>query len=313
MTTVKTFIGRRSFLKVSALAGGGLWLGFNGLISCTAKTEEELLALPKEWFQFNGYIKIGDNGVVSIMSPNPEGGQNVKTSMPMIVAEELDVDWKTVLVEQAHLDTKFFTRQFIGGSQAIRQGWKSLRMAGATARQMLCEAAAQKWQVPVAEIITESGMLYHKKSGKSAGYGDVATAAANIEVPKEVGLKEVKDFRIIGTSRKNVDGLKIVTGKPLFGMDTKREGMLIAMIVHPPAFGMKLKSLNDTAAKAMPGIKDIFTVKSMNDDYERQFFDTCTFPEVVAIVGNSTWEVMNAKRELKVEWEPFADHDIQRN
>src|SRR5258706_3819392 len=137
MTIVKTSIGRRSFLKVSALAGGGLWLGFNGLISCTAKTEEEVLALPKEWFQINGYIKIGENGVVSIMSPNPEGGQNVKTSMPMIVAEELDVDWKTVVVEQAHLDTKFFTRQFIGGSQAIRQGWESLRMAGATARQML--------------------------------------------------------------------------------------------------------------------------------------------------------------------------------
>src|SRR5258706_7822034 len=205
--------------------------------------------------------------------------------MPMIVAEELDVDWKTVVVEQAHLDTKFFTRQFIGGSQAIRQGWKSLRMAGATARQMLCDAAAQMWQVPSTEITTESGKLFHKKSGKSAAYGEMATAAAKIEVPKEVKLKEVKDFKIVGTSRKNVDGLKIVTGQPLFGIDTKREGMLIAMIMHPPAFGMKLKSLNDTAAKTMPGIKDIFIVKSMNDDYERQFFDTGTFPEVVAIVG----------------------------
>lgn len=312
MPTINTSIGRRSFLKVSALAGGGLWLGFNGLISCTAKTEEEMLALPKEWFQFNGYIKIGENGVVSIMSPNPEGGQNVKTSMPMIVAEELDVDWKTVLVEQAHLDTKFFTRQFIGGSQAIRQGWKSLRMAGATARHMLCEAAATLWQVPFSEITTEAGKVYHKKSGKAAGYGELATATSKLEVPKEVNLKETKDFKIIGTSRKNVDGLKIVTGQPLYGFDTRREGMLIAMILHPPAFGMKLKSLNDTAAKAMPGIKDIFVVKSMHDDYERQFFDTCTFPEVVAIVGNSTWEVMQAKKKISAAWEPFPDHSIKR-
>ena len=216
MNVVKTSLGRRSFFKASALAGGGLWLGFNGLISCTANTAEEVRALPTEWFQINGYIKIGKNGIVSIMSPNPEGGQNVKTAMPMIVAEELDVDWESVVVEQAHLDTKYFTRQFIGGSQAIRQGWKSLRMAGATARQMLCEAAAQTWQVPVEEITTEAGILFHKISGKSAGYGELATIAAQIEVPKEVKLKALKDFRIIGTSKKNVDGLKIVTGKPLF-------------------------------------------------------------------------------------------------
>lgn len=310
--TIKTSLGRRSFLKVSALAGGGLWLGFSSLVSCTDKTEDELLALPKEWFQFNGYIKIGENGVVSIMSPNPEGGQNVKTSMPMIVAEELDVDWKSVLVEQANLDTKYFTRQFIGGSQAIRLGWKSLRMAGATARQMLCEAAAKSWQVPVAEITTKDGILRHEKSGKSAGYGEMASAAAKVEVPAEVKLKEISEFKIIGTSRKNVDNLKIVTGRPLYGIDTKKEGMLIAMIVHPPAFGMKLKSFDDATVKAMPGIRDVFAIKAMHDDYERQFFDTCSFPEVVAIVGNSTWEVMQAKKALTAGWEPFAGYSFQR-
>src|SRR5690606_24279334 len=110
------------------------------------------LAMPKEWFQFNGFIKISENGLVSIMSPNPEGGQNVKTSMPMIVAEELDVDWKNVIVEQADLDTTYFTRQFIGGSQAIRSGYTNLRTAGATARAMLMAAAAQAWQVPTSEI-----------------------------------------------------------------------------------------------------------------------------------------------------------------
>jgi len=269
--------------------------------------------MPKEWFELNGYLKIGENGIVTIISPNPEGGQNVKTSMPMIVAEELDVDWKNVIVEQAPLNTELYTRQFIGGSQAIRQGWRSLRLAGASARQMLREAAAQAWQVSVEEITTEAGTLFHKTSGKSAGYGEMASAAAKIQVPKEVKVKEVKEFKIIGTSRKNVEGRKIITGKPLFGIDTKRDGMLIAMIVHPPAFGMKLKSVEDSSAKGMPGIKDIFTIKTFDDAYERQYFDTCTFPEVVAVVGNTTWEVLNAKKALKVEWETFSDHTISRN
>ena len=310
MNIVKTTVGRRSFLKASALAGGGLMLGFNGLISCTNKTEEEVLALPKEWFEMNGFIKIGDNGVVTIMSPNPEIGQNVKTTMPMMVAEELDADWKKVIVEQAPLNTEIFTRQLAGGSQSIRQGWKGLRTVGAAARQMLCQAAADAWQVPVNEITTEAGVLYHKVSGKSAGYGEMASAAAKIEVPKEVSLKEIKDFKIIGTSRNNVDGKKIVTGQPLYGLDYKKEGMLIAMIAHPPAFGMKLKSVDDAAAKSMPGITDVITIKSYPDDYARQWCDVSSFPDLVAVVGNTTWEVMNARKALKLEWESFKDHEI---
>ncbi len=311
-TLLSTSINRRSFLKTSSLAGGGLLLSFSWLAGCESNPKDAM-AMPEDWFELNGYLKVGENGVVTIVSPNPEGGQNVKTSMPMIIAEELDVDWKNVVVEQAPLNTELFKRQFIGGSQAIHLGWKSLRMAGATARQMLKQAAAQSWKVSVDEITTESGTLVHKKSGKSAGYGEMASAAAKSEMPKEVKLKVGKDFKLIGTSRKNVDGKKIVTGKPLFGIDTKRDGMLIAMIVHPPAFGMTLKSIDDSSAKSMPGIKDVFAVKSMNDDYERQYFDTCTFPEVVAVVGNSTWEVLNAKKALKIEWMPFSNHTIQRN
>ncbi len=235
----KTTINRRSFLKVSALVGGGMMLSFNWLAGCKP-SDGETSALPKAWSEMNGFVKIGDNGLVTIMSPNPEGGQNVKTSMPMIVAEELDVSWENVIVEQAPLDTNLYTRQFIGGSQAIRQSWNTLRTAGATARHMLREAAAQAWQVPVDEVTTEAGVLHHKKSGQSAGYGTMATAAAKMPVPDEVALKPGKDFRIIGTSRKNVDAKKIVTGKPLFGVDYHRPGMLIAMITHPPAFGMKL-------------------------------------------------------------------------
>ena len=134
--------------------------------------------MPKEWFDINGFLKIGENGLVTILSPNPEIGQNVKTSMPMIVAEELDVNWDHVIVEQAPLNTSLFTRQLAGGSQSIRQGWQGLRIAGATARRMLMEAAAQEWKVPVGELTTDAGIIRHKKSGKSTGYGAVASAAA---------------------------------------------------------------------------------------------------------------------------------------
>ena len=313
MATFKTSYDRRSFLKSSALAGGGLMLGFGWLTACTTSSKEEAgLAMPDEWFDINAYLKIGDNGLVTILSPNPEGGQNIKTSMPMIVAEELDVDWKDVIIEQAPLNTELYTRQFIGGSNAIRSGWKGLRMAGAAARQMLRAAAAQTWSVPIDEITTKAGLLKHEQSGKSANYGEMASTAATIPVPEEVELKNLKDFKLIGTSRKNVDGKEIVTGQPLFGIDMRKEGMLIAMIIHPPAFGMKLKSVDDSAVKSMPGVRDVFTIKVLQEDFERQHFDTCTFLEVVAIVGNSTWEVMKAKKAVDVQWKPFETYTEER-
>jgi isoquinoline 1-oxidoreductase beta subunit len=311
MTLVKSKFGRRAFLKNTSLASGGLVLGFSWLASCGDSTGETM-KVPGEWFDINGFLKIADNGQVTIMSPNPEGGQNVKTSMPMIVAEELGVDWKDVIVEQAPLNTELYSFQYIGGSQAIRRGWPGLRAAGASARYMLREAAARTWEVPLAEISTKAGMLHHEKSGKSAGYGEMASAAAHIEVPGEIALKE-GEFTIVGHSKKNVDGLKIVTGKPLFGIDTQREGMLTAMIVHPPAFGLKLKSVDDSEARDMPGIRDVFTVKVLNEDYKREFFDTCTFNEVAVIVGDSTWEVMNAKKALKIECESIEGSTIQRS
>ncbi len=277
-------------------------LGFSWLSSC-ARDAEAGMALPDEWFNINGFLKIGDNGIVTIMSPNPEIGQNVKTAMPMIVAEELDVDWKKVIVEQAGLDTESFTRQLAGGSQSIRQGWNSLRMAGATARRMLMEAAANEWQVPVDELITDKGTIKHESSGKKAGYGKFASAAASVPVPEEVELKDPKDFHIIGTPTKNVDGVKIATGQPLFGLDIDKEGMLIATIAHPPSFGMKLKSVDDSQAKAMPGIKDVIVIDAEPEGMDKQWSDVNAFPQLVAVVGNTTWEVMKAKKALKIDWE----------
>ncbi|MDH3709910.1 MAG: molybdopterin-dependent oxidoreductase [Cyclobacteriaceae bacterium] len=307
MTLIKTKIGRRSFLKTSAAAGGGLMVSFSWLAACEPMGKEAALTMPKEWFDFNAFIKIGENGVVTIKCPNPEFGQGVKTSMPMIVAEDLDADWKQVIVEMAPFNTDLYTRQLSGGSQSIRQGWNTLRMAGATARHVLKQAAAELWQVSLEEITTDAGLIFHKSSEKSMGYGEVASMAAKLPPPDAVELKEPKDFKIVGTSRKNVEGLEIVTGKPLFGVDVKKEGMLIAMIVHPPAFGLKLKSFDDASVRSLPGIKNVFSFQTFNDDYQQNYFDTNTFPELVAIVGNSTWEVLNAKKALRVEWEQF-DH-----
>lgn len=302
MTLIKTTYNRRSFIKSSALAGGGMVIGFSWLASCNP-TPEQVNNMPKEWFDINGFLKIGDNGMVTIMSPNPEIGQNVKTSMPMIVAEELDIDWGNVIVEQAPLNTDIFQRQLAGGSQSIRAGWQGLRMAGATARHMLIAAAAEAWQVPASEITTNAGILTHKASNKSAGYGEMASSAATMTVPEEVSLKDTKDFVIIGTDRRNVDGPNLVTGKPLFGIDIQEEGMLIAMIVHPPAFGMTYKSMDAASVKSMPGIKDVFPIDVYPEGVERQWSDGGAIDKLVAIVGETTWQCMQAKKALNVEWE----------
>lgn len=302
---------RRLFLKSSTLAGGGMLLGFSWMLSCKDKIEGS----PQNWVELNGYIKINENGTVTIMSPNPEGGQNVKTSMPMIVAEELDADWERVMVEQAPLDTDRYTRQFIGGSQALRQSWVHLRQAGASAKYMLMQVASELWEVPIEEISAQKGEVFHSGSGKKADYGELATAASQVSVPETVPLKEIDEFTLIGTSQKNVDAQKIVTGKPLFGIDWQKEGMLIAMLIHPPAFGMKLKDFDASTVINMPGIQDVFSIKTYNEDYKWQFFDTCSFLDSVVIVGDSTWEVMNAKNALtdKVEWEPNSDMTVTRD
>ena len=307
MANIKTHLGRRSFIKSSALAGGGMVLSFSWLASCgTEAGRKAALAMPNEWFEINGFLKIGENGRVTIMSPNPEIGQNIKTAMPMIVAEELDTDWEQVIVEQAPLNTDIFTRQLAGGSQSIRQSWPALRLAGATARQMLKAAAAAAWQVPVSEITTAMGVLYHKASNRSGGYGEFASAAAALQVPEEVTLKTPQEFSIVGTDRKNVDGPKIISGQPLFGLDVRREGMLYAMIVHPPAFGMKLKAADVSGVIQMPGIVDAFPIVVYPEGVQRQWSDGGAIDEMVAIVGKSTWECMQARKALQAQWEAVS-------
>jgi isoquinoline 1-oxidoreductase subunit beta len=285
---------RRDFLRNAAIVGGGLFLGFDPF---APKKFKAGVAVLEGGFDFNAYLAVNSDGTVTIFSPNPEVGQGIKTSFPMTVAEELDCDWAMVKVVQAPLDTVKFERQVAGGSQSTPHSWKRLRQAGATARQMLVEAAAKRWGVGTAECSTEKGMVKHT-SGKQLSYGELAADAAKITPPKDVPLKDPKTFKLIGTWVKGVDNQAIITGKPLFGLDFQREGMLIAMVQHPPAFGMKLKSFDGAAAKAMPGIVDVVSFKNN-----------------VAVVGKSTWEVKKAREALKAEYEKegvlesTADHN----
>lgn len=286
-------------MKLAAAAGGGLMLGFHWSNTDAGTMEvltEESLAGAN--INFNSYLSIAPDGVITIMSPNPELGQNIKTSFPLIVAEELDADWSRVSVKQAPLDGSRFERQVTGGSGAVPHSWERLRKAGATARHMLVEAAAKKWNVSTNTLTTENSMVIHKESGRKLSYGDLATAASTLEVPADVVLKDPKDFKLIGTAVRNVDNFEMTTGKPLFGIDVQREGMLIAMVQHPTAFGMKIKSVDSEAVKKMPGIIDVVT-----------------FNNNVAVVGKSTWQVMKARKALKVEYEKdgalesTSDHD----
>lgn len=275
---------RRSFLKTSSLAGGGMLVGFNLFTACNPKAEMPVDVAQLDYNDFNAFIKIADNGTVTIFSPNPEIGQGVKTAMPMIIAEELDVAWKDVYVQQGKLDTKNYQRQVAGGSQSIRFGWDALRQTGATARQMLVNAAAAKWGVDASECTVSDGIVKNAK-GDKLGYGELVKDAAVLEVPENVKLKDPKDYKIIGQDITNVDIDKIVVGEPLYGMDFKREGMLHASVLRPPAFGNTLVSFDDADARAVPGVVDVIR-----------------FDDKIAVLANDTWTAMKGKKALKAQW-----------
>ena len=229
MKTANLNTSRRAFLKTTALASGALFLGFDPFRSGgSVFSLNDPSAVPGEvLFQPNAFLRISSDGLITIMAPNPEIGQGVKTSLPLLVAEELDVDWNTIQVEQAGLNTKNFDRQVAGGSGSIRSSWKSFRKAGATARKMLIKAAAAIWNVPEGECYTEKAFVIHKSSGKKLGYGKLVEKASQLEVPSDVDLKDPKEFTLIGKRIHNVDNRKIVTGKMDFGIDTKRQGMWV--------------------------------------------------------------------------------------
>lgn len=277
-------IDRRSFIRTSSLVTGGILFGVNFFNSDNAKAVVPNSTSNLNYIDFNAFIKIALDGKVTIFSPNPEIGQGVKTSMPMIVAEELDVDWNDVRVVQANLDTSKFSRPVAGGSNSIRASWLPLREVGAAARMMLVKAAADKWNVSISSCYTKNGFVF-SENGKKLGYGELVMDASKLKVPTTVNLKNPKDFRIIGQGKKNVDNEKIISGKPLYGLDYKTPGMLYASAVRPPAFGQELVGFNSREAKKVKGVIDV--VQYGNN---------------IAVIAKNTWAAFSGKKVLEVQW-----------
>ena len=275
---------RRNFLKTSVLASGGMLIGFNLLNACKPNAIVPIDISKLNFNDFNAFIKISQEGYVTIFSPNPEIGQGVKTSMPMIIAEELDVPWEKVSVSQGLYDPVNYQRQVAGGSQSIRFGWDALRQTGATAKQMLINAAASKWGVEPSSCSASQGIITNA-NGDSFGYGEVVKEAAVLEVPENVELKDSKDYKIIGQDIKNVDIQKIITGKPLFGLDYVTENMVYASVLRPPSFGKKLVSFDDQNSKKINGVLDVLK-----------------FGDKIAVLGTNTWAAMKGKKALICKW-----------
>jgi isoquinoline 1-oxidoreductase subunit beta len=292
---------RRAFLKASLAAGGGLLLQ----ATLPPLARKAMAAGPEaagETAALNAFIHIAPDGIVTIMSKNPEIGQGIKTMLPMVIAEELDVAWENVRIEQAPFDAAKYGRQYAGGSRATPDNYDPLRRVGAAGRQMLIAAAARTWNVAPAECSTQAGVVHHRDSGRSLSYGALAASAAGLPVPDlaRVPLKDPKDFTIIGRSIGGVDNAKIVTGQPLFGIDVAMPGMLHAVFQKCPVFAGKLLSANIDAIKTLPGIHDAFVVRASEANPRG---DWQGLQDGVAIVAKSWWAANRAREQLKVTWD----------
>ncbi|MEP6733652.1 MAG: xanthine dehydrogenase family protein molybdopterin-binding subunit [bacterium] len=290
-------VSRRDFLRVSAIAGGGILLA--SYVEPLAAAES-LGERPAADATINAFIRITPDGIVTIIGKNPEIGQGVKTMLPMLIAEELDVDWANVRVEQAPLDTKNYSRQAAGGSTATPNNWLPMRRVGAAGRAMLIAAAAQAWSVPASECDTEKGIVRHRASNRSMSYGDLATKASSIAPPDlaTIPLKDPKAFTIIGSRVRGVDTHSIVTGKPMYGIDVTMPGMLYATFVKCPVFAGKVKSANVDELKKMPGVRHAFVVEGGTA--------LASLLPGVAIVADSWWQAKSARGKLKVTWDEGA-------
>ena len=294
---------RRAFLRASVAVGGGLLLDFSVGSALPGALRAASASAAPSTPSLNAFVRISSDGVVTIMSKNPEIGQGIKTMLPMLIAEELDVDWRDVRIEQALFDTARYGRQFAGGSRATPLHWEPLRRVGAAGRQMLVSAAARTWGVPPADCATKSGSVIHTPTQRSLSYGSLAAKAAALPAPDPnlVPLKEPKDFKIIGKPHPGVDSPLVVTGKPLFGIDVSVPGMLYAVVVKSPVFGGSVIRANVDEIKALPGIRDAFVVRG------GKVFDGLT--DGVAIVATTWWTANKARDKLQVAWDEGAAAD----
>jgi isoquinoline 1-oxidoreductase beta subunit len=276
---------RRHFLKVSAAAGGGMVLSL-GLPFADGEAQ------PAGAASFNAFVRIAGNGQVTMVMPYVEMGQGVYTSIPMLIAEELEVDLKQVQLEHAPPNPKLYGNPVLGGEQvtgnssAVRAAWQPMRQAGAVARTMLISAAAKRWNVEPLACRAQSGEVLHPPTGRKLKYGELAAEAAKLPVPKDVPLKPPKDFKLIGTSAKRLDTPAKVNGTATYGIDARPPGVKIATLAQSPVFGGRVKSVDDSAAKAVKGVRQIVRL----DD-------------AVAVVADHMSAAKKGLAALKIDWD----------
>ncbi len=279
-------VSRRDFFKTSVLAGGGLILGFSLPLR---RSFSETAERPGAPVALNAFIRIGTDDMVTIIANHSEMGQGVYTSLPMLVAEELECDWKRVRVEPAPVDSVYnhtvMGMQMTGGSTSVWSEYDRLRRVGATAREMLIGAAVRTWKVDKASCRAEKGKVIHT-SGKKLTYGQLAERAAALPIPKSVKLKDPSAYKIIGKPTRRLDTPEKTNGKAVFGIDVKVPGMLTALIARSPFFGGKVKSFNADKARSVPGIKEIVQVESG-----------------VAVVAENFWSAKRAREALEIVWD----------
>ncbi|HEX2163691.1 MAG TPA: molybdopterin cofactor-binding domain-containing protein [Thermoanaerobaculia bacterium] len=291
---------RRGFLKVLAAAGGGLVVGYD-LAGCRAPVEPAGPAGPAEQavraHRLDVFVEVRTDGLVTITAPVPEIGQGVRTALPMIVAEELAVDWDDVRVEQAPADERFGAMS-VGGSDSVRAYWEPLRRAGAAARELLIAAAAAEWGVAAGDCAAAGGWVTHPPTGRRLGYGELAAAAAALDPVADPPLTPVDRFDVVGRRIRRVDLEPLVQGRAVYGIDVEVDGMRFATVERPPSEGAVLEGFDAGAALAVPGVIDVFAIEPL-------MIDDLRYGRVrggVAVVADGTWPALEGKRRLQVRW-----------
>lgn len=289
-----TSLSRRNFLKVSGLTGTFLSLGFS--LPTNGKKAAIINASDADRYgvEMNAWVHIDQSGKVTIFDHRAEMGQGSYQAVPQIVAEELEVNLNEINVVFAKGDNKKYGNQITGGSSTVRGSYKNLLNLSATAREMLIQAAATKWAVDKAECYAEGGKVFHKPSGRQMHYGELVEAASKLEAPKNVALKKRADYKLIGKPLKRLDTPLKTNGTAVFGLDKMIPGMLYAAVERNPRLRGKVKSFDDSAARKVPGVKNVLKVKM-------GVFNT--YREGVAVVADSTWAAIQGKKALKVQWD----------